>query len=191
MPTLHNNHRTRLAAISLLTFVVAQFAMPAFAGIEVEVRGVEEEIRDNVLAYLSFERYKASDDLSPEFVERLQERTEREVRLALRPFGYYEPTVTSEVKREGSSGDQNYRVTITVTPGKPIIVEHVEVKVSGPGAADPVFTSITNDLPIQSGDRLSHSNYETLKGGLLRNAMTYGYLDARMLRNEMRVDPQA
>ncbi len=55
------------------------------------MRGVEEHIRANVLAYLSFERYKESDDLSPEFVERLQERSEREVRLALRPFGYYEP----------------------------------------------------------------------------------------------------
>ena len=65
------------------------------------------------------------------------------------------------------------------------------MKVTGPGATDPVFTSITNDLPIQSGDRLSHANYETLKGGLLRAAATYGYLDARMLRNEMRVDPQA
>ncbi len=155
------------------------------------MRGVEEDIRANVLAYLSFERYKESDDLSPEFVERLQERSEREVRLALRPFGYYEPTVASDVKREGTGSEQDYRVIITVTPGKPIIVEKVEVKVTGTGATDPVFTRITNDLPIQSGDRLSHSNYETLKGGLLRAAATYGYLDARMLRNEMRVDPPA
>ena len=94
------------------------------------------------------------------------------------------------MQREGSSGEQNYRVVISVTPGKPVIVDKVEVKVTGPGADDPVFASITNDLPIQSGDRLSHTNYETLKGGLLRAAATYGYLDARMLRNEMRVDPQ-
>jgi translocation and assembly module TamA len=40
-------------------------------------------------------------------------------------------------------------------------------------------------------DRLNHSQYESLKGGLLRSAATYGYLDARMSRNEMRVDPQA
>jgi len=190
MSTLHNSHRTRLPAITLLTLVVAHFAAPAFGGIEVEVRGVGEDIRANILAYLSFERYKTSDDLSPEFVERLQERSEREVRAAIRPFGFYEPTVTSEVQRQGISGEQNYRVVINVTPGKPVIVDKVEVKVTGPGANDPVFTSITNDLPIQSGDRLSHTNYETLKGGLLRAAATYGYLDARMRRNEMRVDPQ-
>ena len=158
---------------------------------QIEVRGVGEDIRANVLAYLSFERYKNSDDLSPEFVERLQERSEREVRGALRPFGFYEPAVTSEVKREGNGGEQNYRVIINITPGKPVVVEKVDVKVTGPGASDKVFTDITGDLPIQTGDRLNHSNYEALKGGLLRAAATNGYLDARMLRNEMRVDPQA
>jgi len=120
MSTLHNSHRTRLPAITLLTLVVAQFAAPAFGGIELEVRGVGEDIRANILAYLSFERYKASDDLSPEFVERLQERSEREVRAAMRPFGFYEPEVNSEVQRQGSSGEQNYRVVISVTPGKPL-----------------------------------------------------------------------
>ena len=191
MPTSQNSQRTRLPAITLLTLVVAQFAAPAFGAIEVEVRGVGEDVRANILAYLSFERYKSSDDLSPEFVERLQERSQREVRSAMRPFGYYEPVVKSEVHRDGSGTDQNYRVIITVDPGKPVIVDKVEVKVTGPGADDPIFTSITNDLPIQSGDRLSHTNYEALKGGLLRAAATYGYLDARMLRNEMRVDPHA
>jgi translocation and assembly module TamA len=189
MSTLQKNHRARFAALSFLT-LVAQFASSAYGGVQVEVRGVEENIRANVLAYLSFERYKNSDDLSPEFVERLQERSEREVRLAMRPFGYYEPTVTSEVRREGSGSEQNYRVTITVIPGKPVVVKNVSVKVTGPGADDPVFTSITGDLPIQSGDNLNHSSYESLKGALLRAAATYGYLDARMLRNEMRVDPQ-
>jgi len=191
MSTLHNNHRARLGAFMLFSLVVAQLGTPVFAGVQVEVRGVDEEIRANVLAYLSFERYKNSDDLSPEFIERLQERAEREARLALRPFGYYEPKVVSEVRREGGGSEQNYHVTVTVIPGEPVMVDSVVVKLSGAGANDPVFTSITNDMPIQKGDRLRHANYETLKGGLLRAAATFGYLDARMLRNEMRVDPQA
>jgi translocation and assembly module TamA len=63
--------------------------------------------------------------------------------------------------------------------------------VTGPGAREKMFTDITGDLPIQGGDNLNHSNYEALKGGLLRAAATNGYLDARMVRNEMRVDPQS
>jgi len=191
MPTLQIKLCPRLAAIPLLALALAQFAAPVNANVQVEIRGVGENIRANVLAYLSFERYKNSDDLSPEFVERLQERTEREVRGALRPFGFYEPVVTSEVKREGGGGDQNYRVIINITPGKPVQVGKVDVNVTGPGAREKVFTDITGDMPIQTGDTLDHSNYEALKGGLLRAAATNGYLDARMLRSEMRVDPQA
>jgi translocation and assembly module TamA len=191
MPTLQITLSPRLVLVTLFTLGAALSAGPVKAGVEVEVRGVGDDIRNNVLAYLSFERYKNSDDLSLEFVERLQERCEREVRGAMRPFGFYEPTVTSEVKPEGSGSDQNYRVVINITPGKPVIVEKVDVKVTGPGADDKVFTNITGDLPIQTGDRLNHANYDALKGGLLRAAATYGYLDARMVRNDMRVDPGA
>ena len=186
MPTLQSKTCRRFSIVALLASSLAILASPARAEVEVEVRGVAEDVRANILAYLSFERYKNSDDLSPEFVERLQERCEREVQASMRPFGFYEPTVASEVRREGD----DYRVLITINPGKPVIVEKVEVNVTGPGATDRIFTSITGDLPIQDGDRLMHSNYETLKGGLLRAAATYGYLDSRMSRNEMRVDPR-
>src|SRR5262245_713379 len=100
--------------LSLLAFGMAQLPLRAHAGVEVEVRGVDEPIKTNVLAYLSFERYKNSDDLSPEFIERLQERSEREVRAALRPFGYYESTVVSQVTRRGNGNEQNYLVTMTI-----------------------------------------------------------------------------
>jgi len=191
MPTLQINLCPRLVIVTLLAFLMALLATPAKADLQIEVRGVGETIRANVLAYLSLERYKNADDLSPDFVERLQERSEREVRAALRPFGYYEPTVGSEVIPESSGSDQDYRIIISITPGKPVMVDKVDVTVTGPGASDKVFTDITNDLPVQSGDTLNHSNYDTLKGSLLRAAATYGYLDARMVRNEMRVDPQA
>jgi translocation and assembly module TamA len=193
MPTLQNNYFARLSALTLLVLGMAHFPAPAWSGVEVQIHGIDDDqgMRSNVLAYLSFERYKNSDSLSREFVERLQERCEREVRAALRPFGFYEPTVISDVKREGGGNDQNYRVTLTITRGEPVVVEKVDVSVAGAGANDERFTRITRDLPIHSGDRLNHASYEKIKGDLLRTALNYGYLDARMVRNEMRVDPQA
>jgi translocation and assembly module TamA len=179
----------RSLLVTFLTLGFAWFAMPAAAGITVEVKGVDEELELNVLAYLSFERYKNSKELTPVFVERLQERSEREVRAALRPFGFYEPRVTSKVEREDRNGEQDYKVTIDVAPGAPVVVDHVDVRVTGPGADDRIFTRITDNPPIRPGQRLNHSRYEELKGGLLRAAATYGYLDARMVRSEMRVDP--
>src|SRR3954471_12156084 len=108
MPTLQPLFRPRSF---LLSFLLALVATRTLAGIEVKVEGIEGDIQKNVLAYLSFERYKESKELTSDFMERLQERAEREVRGALRPFGYYEPTVTSQVKADG---DDKYVVTIKV-----------------------------------------------------------------------------
>ena len=104
MPTL-SKISPRLSVVTLVTLGIACCATPAAAGITVDVRGVDEEIRLNVLAYLSFERYKNSMELSKDFVERLQERSEREVRSALRPFGYYEPTIRSQLPCSSSTSN--------------------------------------------------------------------------------------
>jgi translocation and assembly module TamA len=157
------------------------------ASVTVEVRGVEDEVRDNVLAYLSFERYrKGGVDLNPDTVERLHNRVEREVDAALRPFGYYEPKVESTATDQGH-GD--WRVVIDIAPGAPVLIDHIDVRVDGPGESDPLFQRILNNLPLHTGDRLSHAAYDNIKADLQRTAATYGYLDAKLIRNELVVDP--
>jgi translocation and assembly module TamA len=157
------------------------------ASVTVDVRGVGDEVRDNVLAYLSFERYrKGGVDLNADTVERLQNRVEREVDAALRPFGYYEPKVDSTVTDQGH-GD--WRVVIDINPGTPVLIDHIDVRVDGPGESDPLFQRILNNLPLHSGDRLNHAAYDAIKADLQRTAATYGYLDAKLIRNELVVDP--
>src|SRR6516225_10318097 len=82
------------------------------ASVTVDVRGVSNEVRDNVLAFLSFERFRRGGmDLNADTVERLHNRVEREVDAALRPFGYDEPKVESTVSDQGR-GD--WRVVINI-----------------------------------------------------------------------------
>jgi translocation and assembly module TamA len=157
------------------------------AGVDVQVHGVDDQLRANVLAFLSFERYRRGGvDLNADTVERLHNRVEREVTAALRPFGYYEPKVESSVTDLGR-GD--WRVDININPGPPVLVQQMAVRVTGPGENDPLFQRILNNLPMHVGDPLNHATYEAIKADLQRTAATYGYLDARMTRNEMLVDP--
>ena len=87
---------------ALLVCLLAGAVARAATAVDVDIRGVDDELRDNVLAYLSFERYKKGGaDLTPDIIDRLHERVEREVDAALRPFGYYEPQVQSNVTQEG------------------------------------------------------------------------------------------
>lgn len=172
------------AALVLMCLAACPLAR---ANVTVEVHGVDDELRSNVLAYLSFERYKKSTDLSADTIERLHERVEREVQSALRPFGYYEPAVHSDIVNNGK-GD--WRVNIDIDPGPPVLVDLIDVQVHGPGQTDALFTKITDNLPMHRGDRLSHATYDSLKGDLQRTAATYGYFDAKLTRNELTVDPQ-
>ncbi|MGL1710525.1 hypothetical protein ACSTJN_23560, partial [Vibrio parahaemolyticus] len=72
---------------------------------------------------------------------------------------YYEPKVHSELVN-GGKGD--WRVTVDIDPGPPVLLDHVDVQVHGPGEQDALFTKILENLPLHSGDRLSHAAYETL-----------------------------
>ncbi|HET7756208.1 MAG TPA: POTRA domain-containing protein, partial [Steroidobacteraceae bacterium] len=159
----------------------------ASAAVSVEIRGVDEALRANVLAYLSFQRYqKGGAELDADTVERLHNRVEREVQEAMRPYGYFEPQVESTVTALGK-GD--WRVGIDINPGRAVLVKQIDVKVTGPGESDPLFRRILAHVPLRTGDRLDQSKYESLKSELQRTAATYGYLDARLTRNELLVDP--
>jgi translocation and assembly module TamA len=184
LPQVRRRHRRTPA---LLLCLLAAPLLHAATAVNVEIHGVNDELRDNVLAYLSFERYKkGGGDLNADTVERLHNRVEREVDAALRPFGYYEPQVQSTVNREDNG---EWHVVVNITPGPPIVVDHMDVRVEGAGASDPLFQRILQHLPLHSGDQLNHKAYEDIKNDLQRTAATYGYLDARLIRNEMVVDP--
>lgn len=178
---------TRSATARCLLVLCALAAMSAHADIDINIVGVEGAVRRNVLAFLSLERYKDRDRVREDTIERLHERAEREVRAALRPFGYYEPTVRSTV--EARPNGQDWRIDIHIEPGPPVILTSVDVQVTGPRADDPVFTNLLAAMPLREGAQLHHGEYEQLKSNLQRNAAAYGYLDARLLRHELLVDP--
>ena len=160
----------------------------ARAGVTITVHGVSNSLRSNVLAYLSFARYQRTKHLTQDTADRLESRIPREVQSALRPFGYYEPTVRSTVT---PSGPGDWNVAITIKAGLPVILKKVDVQVVGPGAGRRLFKRITSNLPFHPGKRLEQAQYDSVKSDLLRTAATYGYLDATLTRHELLVDPGA
>src|SRR5947207_3795283 len=151
LPQARRRHRrARAVALCLLACPLAHAA-----GVKVEVRGVDEELRANVLVYLSFERYKKGGaDLNPDTIERLHNRVEREVQSALRPFGYYEPQVDSSVS---DLGHGDWRVIININPGKPVLVAHIDVRDGGRGRQDSLFPrivyAVAGDAHVDVRDR--------------------------------------
>ena len=117
-------------------------------------------------------------------MSRLQRRIVAETRAALEPLGYYEPEVTYEAAHEG----EGWRVTIHVTPGRPVRLSEVSVNVIGPGANERAIREVIEAEDLKPGLRLNHGTYERVKGALLRAAKNDGYLDARLTKNDLVID---
>lgn len=182
-------HQRTALARGLLCLIGLAAAGAAQAAIRIEIEGVDTELKRNVTELLSLERYKDRDRIEPDAVERLYRRVDDETREALRPFGYYEPKVTSSLQTRNDNRDWNVRIQIV--PGQPVLLDRISVVVKGPGGSDLNFTQLTSNLPLRSGERLQHAVYERVKGELQRIASTYGYLDARMVRSDLLVNPAA
>jgi translocation and assembly module TamA len=168
---------------SAVRIVLAAFlwiaSAAAVAGIRVELNGVEGDARRNVLVYLSVERYREDNELDEDTVNRLFNRIDGEARSALRPFGYYDPAIESNLRADG----KDWLITINITPGEPVRLRNISIVIDGPGAADPVFDAIRAQRLLRTGARLNHGAYDQVKNELTRTAVANGYMTARLLDN--------
>lgn len=158
----------------------------AQSNISIDVNGIDGDMKRNVLTFLSLQRYADRRDLDADTVERISQRATPEVKAALKPFGYYDPTVNATLAREGN----DWRATITVNPGEPIVLRDVDLQIKGPGAKDRIFSAALARSTLKVGEQLNHAAYERVKGDLERSAASFGYLDAKLERHELLVDPK-
>jgi translocation and assembly module TamA len=156
------------------------------AKIEIEIPDVSPDVANNVRAFLSLTRYAERTDVTPEVMGRLQRRIVAETRRALEPLGYYEPQVSYDTAHTGD----DWRVTVHVTPGRPVRLSEVTINVTGPGERERAIHEIIDARDLKPGLRLNHGTYESVKGALLRAAKNEGYLDAKLTRNELVIDRQ-
>jgi translocation and assembly module TamA len=171
-----------LAAVLALAWTTCHGAADR---IEIVVQGVDSDVADNVRGYLTLNRYVQREDLTDAQVRRLADRAVDEAADALRPFGYYAPTLRSRTSRDGD----RWIVRLKIQPGEPVRMATVQVHVGGAGSAEAAITGVAPASSLQPGTRLDHASYERLKTDLLRASLRLGYLDARLTRRELLVDP--
>jgi translocation and assembly module TamA len=186
--------RSRFAAIlSVLLGPVLLAAGSGTAGaadagrIRIEVDGVEREVADNIRAFLTLTRYLDREDVTDAQVRRLADRAVDEAADAMRPFGYYEPVIRSRTSRD----DTRWIVRLRVKPGEPVMMESVDVRITGPGAEESALLAVAKSSALQPGSRLHHPTYDRLRNDLLRVARDIGFLDAELTRRELVVNPPA
>lgn len=153
----------------------------------VTIEGIRGEIRTNVRRTLGMARLSANDSLTEARVQRLHERAESEIRLALQPFGHYRPHVETSLEHDG----RFWRARYLVDPGEPVRLVAVDVLIEGEGADDESLNRVFERSRVRSGMALRHPAYESAKQRLQNQAAARGYLDAVFTRSRVEVDTVA
>ena len=173
-------------AISLTIVLLAGAAGAYAAAVKVEVNGLPDEQRDAVLATLKLQSYEKRDITQPELRAAYRDADEQ-IRLALEPFGYYDPKVTKHLSGDATSG---WTTRFDVTPGEPAIVREAHVEVLGEGKEQRRVAAAVAGFAPKVGERLDHPTYEASKSVIDTSLRGSGFLDAKFTRRRVVVKPE-
>lgn len=172
-----------------LILVLLLLAVPALALGQrlgtVSVRGIQGEMADNVRKSLALTNLSEEEraELSEARLAWLLRQAPTEIDHALQPFGYYEATVETQVKRKNGSAN----IVLTVDVGAPVTVRELRLAIDGVADQDPAITKVRQDFRPREGDVLDHTLYEGGKSAIQYALLARGYFDAQMQEHRVQV----
>lgn len=179
---MRSQHRRRSFACRLLVACTLLLPLSVRAGVQLVVDGVGEPLAAAVLTGLSLSAYRTRS-VSAAQVQRLYARAPDEVRAALQPYGYYEAHTTGALQRVGD----DWRVTLHVQPGQPVLVTSVDIALDAEAAAIPAIRRARRAIEQLRGRPLNDGTYDTARDALGAQLTANGFLDARLVTHRVEV----
>ena len=137
----------------LISICLALFSAVAYADkVEYAVSGVEEPMLTNVRNHVTAFRIGSSARLNARLRRKLTEDAIKAAGAAMRPFGYFNPEVEVDIAPvEGGT----WLISVAVSTGPPVIVQDLQLELTGPGRDLATLESWYTGFPIAKGDRKS------------------------------------
>ncbi|HVH32984.1 MAG TPA: autotransporter assembly complex family protein [Tahibacter sp.] len=173
-------HLRRLAfALALL----AGTGGTAWAGkITTTLGGIDADLKIAALAGLDLTQY-AGRDVSAAQARRLYERAPAQVAAALEPYGYYDATVSGELKET----PEGWNAVLNVQPGEPVVVEKLDLKLEGQARELKSVRQALRAFAPKQGQPMNHDAYERGKAAIQAALFADGFLDAKLLTKRVEV----
>ena len=153
--------------------------------LDIVISGVDEPVLSNVRRLVEPFRITGNNRLSRRRREEMRQRADQNARQALRPFGYYHPSISSRLKQQD---ERSWLLELEVDPGPPVLISEVLLEIQGPGATLPELQAWKSDWPLIQGSILVQPDWDQQKQRALDIAADNGYLLAEFTRHGMEVD---
>ncbi len=167
-----------------LKFLVLIFlpALTQSAELAVTIEGLEDNLAQAARASLTLQQY-VGRDATPAQIRRQFTQAEGQIRRALEPYGYYNPTVQGDLQ----TTDKGFNAVFRVTPGDPVTVRESRVEVHGEGATRPAVRRALRRFKPEQGERLDHGLYEQSKEAVHNALIGDGYLRSKATQHRVEV----
>lgn len=169
----------RIACGWLLIF--ASFPVIA-AHVSVELDGVSGQLRDAVMASLALNQY-ANRDVTAAQAKRHYDQAADNVSAALKPYGYYNASVSSNLKQVGD----DYTAVLHVNTGDPVKVTTLDIRLDGDASDQPEVRKAVDGFLPAKGQVLDQPLYEKSKAVIQSALSGSGYLDAQLVTHRIEV----
>ena len=143
-----------------------------------------EAVAANIRTLVDLGRYPCRPGPGQQTLIRRQVRDD--ARGALQALGFYQPRLTQDY--EHADQQRCFRLTLTVDPGPPTLVETLDIELRGDAGDDPAFQRALDRSPLREGERLRHDQYESLKRTLQQLLINRGYAEGVLSRHRLEVD---
>jgi len=151
----------------------------------VEIKGVDEGLREAMLDSITLARQKDRERLTLARVKALYSRASKEIGNVLEAHGYYQPHIAAKLTEEEA---EHWRAVFNIDAGPRTHVTDLSLQLVGAGKDDTVMQAALTDFPLKSGDPLSHARYEQGKKHIENIAAQRGYFDGAWRKHAIMVD---
>ncbi|HSH43567.1 MAG TPA: autotransporter assembly complex family protein [Arenicellales bacterium] len=157
------------------------------AAMDVEIRGLPEDIAERIRNSISIEDNAADETIDHDEARRRMARGRQQLKRSMTAFGFYRARVSAELAGETGGWKAIYRVT----PGEPAAYEKVRIEITGPARSEESLSQYLDSEPLAPGEPVEHARYESVKQELLKRTIELGYLDASLSTHRVEVDPDS
>ena len=167
-------------------FLLNSVSVIADIELEVEIKGVNTTLTENIRQFLSIEQQKNQQLFSTSRMHHLHKKATAEILNALKPFGYYRPKIKTQLL-ENSPND--WRAIYSIEPGRQLQIGVLDFNVSGEMKYDTALKKHKQQMAIlQPGAAFDHRQYQDLKALLIRLATERGYFKGRFVESRVEIN---
>lgn len=167
------------------TTATAQKRVENKPSLEIKVAGIADAAAaKNVIDRLTAGTRYFNEASSVNRIKKSYQEAPNEIKKALAPYGYFNPTIHSNLSNVGNTWVAYYQID----PGPVVILTELDFKVTGEGANDPEFIKLIQTSPLKINEPFSAVKYNTIKDELQDLANERGYFASKFEKNVIYID---